>query len=234
MRINKYLADCGVASRRGSEKILLEGRVKVNGKKVDSVNYALKEGDSVSVDGKTVMPSRKKYYIMLHKPKGYVTTLKDELGRKTVMELIDIKARLFPVGRLDYDTEGLLILTNDGALANVLTHPKHKISKTYVARVSGMVKEEERLLLEKGVLIDGKMTLPAAVTVLEGDVHKTKLEITIYQGQNRQVRRMLESLDKPVEFLKRTQIGEIRLGGLSRGQYRDLNKKELEYLMSLK
>lgn len=234
MRINKYLADCGVASRRGSEKILLEGRVKVNGKKVDSVNYALKEGDSVSVDGKTVMPSRKKYYIMLHKPKGYVTTLKDELGRKTVMELIDIKARLFPVGRLDYDTEGLLILTNDGALANVLTHPKHKISKTYVARVSGMVKEEERLLLEKGVLIDGKMTLPAAVTVLEGDVHKTKLEITIYQGQNRQVRRMLESLDKPVEFLKRTQIGEIRLGGLSRGQYRDLNKKELEYLMGLK
>lgn len=149
------------------------------------------------------------------------------------MELIDIKARLFPVGRLDYDTEGLLILTNDGALANVLTHPKHKIAKTYVARVSGMVSEAERVALEKGVELDGKVTLPAVVKILEGDVHKTKLEITLYQGQNRQVRRMLETIEKPVEFLKRTQIGEIRLGGLSRGKYRDLNKKELDYLLGL-
>lgn len=233
MRLNKYLADSGVASRRASEKLVLEGKVKINGKTVTDLTYAVKPTDTISVDGKTAKPKTKKYYIMLHKPKGYVTTSKDELGRKTVMDLINIKARLFPIGRLDYDTEGLLLLTNDGELANVLTHPKHKISKTYVARVSGIFTPKDAETLEKGVVIDGKITSPCIVKIIEGDSHTTRIEITIFEGRNHQIKKMLDCVGKEVEFLKRTQVGEIHLGGLSRGEYRDLNLKEVEYLKSL-
>lgn len=233
MRINKFLADAGVASRRAAETLIKEGRVKINGAAVNNLATDVKDGDTVTFDKKPVKTKNKLYYIMLHKPKGYVTTVSDELGRKTVMDLIDIKARLFPVGRLDYDTEGLLILTNDGNLTNLLTHPKHKVPKTYVARVSGMVKEDELEKLRGGVVIDGKKTQPALVKVLEGDVHTTKLEITITEGKNHQIKKMLEVVGKPVEFLKRTAVGEIRLGGLTRGTYRDLNAKELNYLKTI-
>lgn len=235
MRINKYLAESGLASRRASEEIILAGRVKVNGVTVKGLATDIASDDTVTVDGKQIKPKLKQYYIMLHKPKGYVTTVKDELGRKTVMDLIDIKsARLFPIGRLDYDTEGLLLLTNDGELANKITHPSQRIPKTYVARVSGMVKEAELEQLRNGVVIDGKKTLPAQVIVLEGDVHTTKLELTITEGRNHQIKKMFEAIGKPVEFLKRTMIGEIYLGGLTRGTYRDLNQKELEYLDKLR
>lgn len=233
MRINKFLADAGVASRRAAETLIKEGRVKINGAAVNNLATDVKNVDTVTFDNKPVKTKSKLYYIMLHKPKGYVTTVSDELGRKTVMDLIDIKARLFPVGRLDYDTEGLLILTNDGNLTNLLTHPKHKVPKTYVARVSGMVKEDELEKLRGGVVIDGKKTQPALVKVLEGDVHTTKLEITITEGKNHQIKKMLEVVGKPVEFLKRTAVGEIRLGGLTRGTYRDLNAKELNYLKTI-
>ncbi|HRX13807.1 MAG TPA: pseudouridine synthase [Eubacteriales bacterium] len=233
MRINKYLADCGVASRRSAEQFVKDGRVKVNGKVELSLSTDISERDSVTLDNKTIKPKNKLYYIMLHKPKGFVTTVKDDLGRKTVMDLIDIKARLFPVGRLDYDTEGLLILTNDGNLTNLLTHPSHKITKTYVARVSGMVKEPEIKMLTNGVKVEGKIAKAISATVLEGDVHTTKVEIIISEGRNHQVKNMFEAIGKPVEFLKRTAIGEIRLGGLTRGTYRDLNEKELAYLKTL-
>lgn len=234
MRINKYLAECGVASRRASEELIKKGVVKVNGKTVSDLATDISPTDSVTVEGKPVRIKNKKYYIMLHKPRGYVTTVKDEAGRKTVMELIDIKARLYPIGRLDYDTEGLLLFTNDGDLANRLMHPSHGVSKTYVARVSGRVSAAEVETLKSGMEIDGAKTQPAKVTVLAGDEHKTRLEITIYEGKNHQIRKMLEQIGKPVEFLKRVAVGEIHLGGLTRGTYRDLNKKELDYLLGLK
>lgn len=231
-RLNKYLADCGVGSRRECDKLIADGCVKINGK-IASLGANVEENDSVSVNGRRVTLKTKNYYIMLHKPKGCVTTVKDDLGRKTVMDFIDIKARLFPVGRLDYDTEGLLILTNDGDVANKLTHPKNNVEKVYVARLSGSLTEAERQTLERGVEIDGRKTMPAKVKILAKDEHHTRVEVTITEGRNRQVKKMFESVGKEVEFLKRVAEGELRLGGLQRGKYRFLNDREIEYLKGL-
>lgn len=233
MRLNKYLADCGVDSRRNCDEIIAQGRVKVNGKTVTRLGVDVDpENDSVSLDGRRLRQKRH-VYVMLHKPKGVVCTAKDDKGRKTVLDLVDVKARLFPVGRLDYDTEGLLLLTTDGQLAQTLTHPSHHIPKTYVARIFGELSEEEEKSLEKGVLLDGALTQPASVKVVEKDDRTSRIEITIFEGRNRQVRRMLESVGKDVEFLKRVSVGELRLGGLSRGKYRFLTEKEINYLKSL-
>lgn len=232
MRINKFLAECGVGSRRACDKLIIEGVVTVNGN-VATVGTDVELSDKVCVRGKRVGHNNKTYYIMLHKPKGYVTTVSDELGRKTVMDLVDINARLFPVGRLDYDTEGLLLLTNDGDIANKLTHPANKIDKTYIARLSGKLTQSEVTKLQNGVDIDGKLTAPAEVAILQQDEHHTRVQITIHEGRNRQVKRMFESVGKEVEFLKRVQVGELYLGGLSRGKYRFLTDKELQYLRSL-
>ena len=231
-RLNKYLADCGVGSRRECDKLIADGCVKINGK-IASLGANVEENDSVSVNGRRVTPKTKNYYIMLHKPKGCVTTVKDDLGRKTVRDFVDIKARLFPVGRLDYDTEGLLILTNDGDVANKLTHPKNNVEKVYVARLSGSLTEAERQTLERGVEIDGRKTMPARVKILAKDEHHTRVEVTITEGRNRQVKKMFESVGKEVEFLKRVAEGELRLGGLQRGKYRFLNDREIEYLKGL-
>ncbi len=231
-RLNKYLADCGVGSRRECDKLIADGCVKINGK-IASLGANVEENDSVSVNGRRVAPKTKNYYIMLHKPKGCVTTVKDDLGRKTVMDFVDIKARLFPVGRLDYDTEGLLILTNDGDVANKLTHPKNNVEKVYVARLSGSLTEAERQTLERGVEIYGRKTMPAKVKILAKDEHHTRVEVTITEGRNRQVKKMFESVGKEVEFLKRVAEGELRLGGLQRGKYRFLNDREIEYLKGL-
>ena len=231
-RLNKYLADCGVGSRRECDKLIADGCVKINGK-IASLGANVEENDSVSVNGRRVAPKTKNYYIMLHKPKGCVTTVKDDLGRKTVMDFVDIKARLFPVGRLDYDTEGLLILTNDGDVANKLTHPKNNVEKVYVARLSGSLTEAERQTLERGVEIDGRKTMPAKVKILAKDEHHTRVEVTITEGRNRQVKKMFESVGKEVEFLKRVAEGELRLGGQQRGKYRFLNDREIEYLKGL-
>ena len=231
-RLNKYLADCCVGSRRECDKLIADGCVKINGK-IASLGANVEENDSVSVNGRRVTPKTKNYYIMLHKPKGCVTTVKDDLGRKTVMDFVDIKARLFPVGRLDYDTEGLLILTNDGDVANKLTHPKNNVEKVYVARLSGSLTESERQMLERGVEIDGRKTMPARVKILAKDEHHTRVEVTITEGRNRQVKKMFESVGKEVEFLKRVAEGELRLGGLQRGKYRFLNDREIEYLKGL-
>ena len=233
-RLNKYLASCGVASRRECDKLIESGVVKVNGK-VATLGATVEENDQVTVRGKRVGQKSKLFYIMLHKPKGCVTTVKDEAGRKTVMDFVtDVPARLFPVGRLDYDTEGLLLLTNDGEIANLLTHPKNKVEKTYVARLSGSLSEAERKQLEEGVTIDGAPTAPAKVKILQRDEHHTRVEVTITEGRNHQVKKMFEAVGKEVEFLKRVSVGELHLGGLQRGTYRFLNDKELAYVKSLK
>ena len=232
MRLNKYLADCGVGSRRACDKLIEEGKVKVNDK-VATVTTQVEIGDKVSVNGKRVGAGKKLTYIMLHKPKGCVTTVTDDLGRKTVMDFIDLKTRLYPIGRLDYDTEGLLLMTNDGDMANKLTHPSNEVPKTYVARISGALTLAEKAQLENGVVVDGKKTAPAKVAILEKDEHHTRVEITITEGRNRQIKKMFECVGKEVEFLKRVAIAEIRLGGLQRGKYRFLSEREIDYLKNL-
>ncbi len=234
MRINKFMAECGVASRRACDEMILEGRVKVNGKKIDTPGLEINEfNDAVTLDGRRIMLVSKKYYIMLHKPKGYVTTVKDDKGRKTVMELIKIRSRLYPVGRLDYDTEGLLLLTNDGQLAYALTHPSHEVPKTYIAKIKGKISDTEVRQLRKGVEIDGKMTLPAVVKIIETDDEFSRVEVTIKEGRNHQIKKMFEVVEKEVVFLKRTAIGPLKLGGLGRGEYKNLTSKEIEILKAI-
>ena len=235
IRLNKYMADCGVDSRRGCDKIIQEGRVRVNNKLVNELGFMVNEdNDTVKVDGKKIVLKNKNIYIMLHKPKGFVTTVKDEKERKTVMELVDVKTRVYPVGRLDYDTEGLLLLTNDGDMTYKLTHPKYEVTKKYVARIEGEVTEKDLEQLRKGVEIDGKKTAPAKAKLVEKYDDGCKVELTIHEGRNHQVKKMFEAIGKNVAFLKRTEMGEIHLGGLSRGKWRYLNDKEIAYLKELK
>ncbi|MEG2014743.1 MAG: pseudouridine synthase [Clostridia bacterium] len=235
MRLNKYMADCGVASRRACDKLISDGKVSINGKIVTVLGTIIDENnDNVIVEGQRIKLQTKMYYLMLHKPKGYVTTVSDDLERKTVMEFVkNIPARVYPIGRLDYDTEGLLLLTNDGNLANKLTHPSNEIPKTYVCRISGGLAKAEILNLSNGVVIDGKKTAPARIQVLEADAHNTRVSITITEGRNRQIKKMFEAVGKDVEFLKRVAVGDLHLGGLSRGEYRYLSEDEVNYLMNL-
>lgn len=233
MRINKYLAECGLASRRASEQIITAGRVKLNGKIVTDLATDVSEDDFVTVDGKRAQPIHKHIYLMLNKPKGYITSTNDEKGRKTVMDLLDKKfanKRVFPIGRLDYDTEGLLLLTTDGDLCNRISHPRNDISKTYVAKIENEVSEEELNKLRGGVILDGVKTKRCRITVLEFDGKLTRLEVVISEGRNRQVRRMFESINREVVFLKRVGVGELKLGGLGRGECRELKPNEIDYL----
>ncbi len=239
MRINKYLAECGLASRRNCEAFVLDGRVKVNGKTVRNLATEIDaEFDQVSVDDKPVKPIGKHLYIMLNKPKGYVCTTSDEKQRKTVMDLVAGKypgKRLFPVGRLDYDTEGLLLMTTDGDLSNRLMHPRNEISKTYVAKIEGEVSEAELNKIRAGVELDGVRTKKCKARVVGQenvgeDKLITRIEVVISEGRNRQVRRMFEAINREVVFLKRIAIGEVKLGGLTRGTFRELRDVEVEYL----
>lgn len=234
MRLNKYLAECGVASRRKSEQLILEGRVIVDGKKPDGLAVDVDPDKArVLLDGKIIRPINKHIYLKMNKPKGYVCTTSDEKGRKTVMDLLPEKyrsKRLFPVGRLDYDTEGLLLLTTDGDIAQALSHPAGEVPKTYIAKIEGQITEAELAKLRKGVEIDGVMTKSCKAKVAEKDDNFTRLEITITEGRNRQIRKMLESIGKNTVFLKRVSIGEIRLGGVTRGTVRELRPDELRYL----
>ena len=235
MRIQKYLAGAGVASRRASEKLIAEGRVSVNGKIVREMGVQIDENyDVIEVDGKKVQSSEKKYYIMLNKPVGFVTTVSDDKGRPTVMELVsDISARIYPVGRLDYDTEGLLLLTNDGDLTFKITHPKHDIKKTYVAEVTGNISMETILQLRRGVVVDGYKTSPAEVEVIGATQYGTKIEITIHEGRNRQVRKMFEALGCVVKKLKRTSEAGLNLGHLPSGKWRKLSESEINMLKKI-
>lgn len=235
MRINKYLSSCGVASRRKCDDLIKSGVVKVNGKVLTELGYDVKEDiDQVTVRSKPMKATEQFVYYKLNKPKGYVCTTDDEKNRRTVMDLMrGVKTRIFPVGRLDYDTEGLLILTNDGDISNKIMKPSSEIGKTYVVKIDENISKEEIDILTKGVDIDGYITRDCNVDVFESNSEGTRLEITIFEGKNRQIRKMFEKIEKNITYLKRISIGKIKLGGLSRGEYTTLNKKELDYLRSL-
>ena len=234
-RLQKFLASCGVASRRKCEEIIEAGRVKVNGVTGRLGDKVDDEKDKVELDGKIIEKIQEKYYLMLNKPRGIVATAKDEKGRENVVDLIkmDLDVRVFPVGRLDIDTEGLLLLTNDGEFANRITHPSNNITKTYLARVKGGFVEKNALFtLRKGVKLEDGITKPAKVEIKEFYPDKTTLlEITISEGKNRQVRRMCEAVGHPVCDLMRIAVGDIKLGNLPYGKWRYLKKEEIKRLM---
>ncbi len=233
MRINKFLAECGVASRRQCDKLIEDGAVKINGKTA-LLGQEVNDNDSVTVNGKRIVKDKRKEYYILNKPKGYVCTVSDDKGRKTVMELLPKHAgRVFPIGRLDYDTEGLLLFTNDGDLAFRLTHPKNEIPKTYMAKIEGNITESELDKLRFGVEIDGRMTHRCNAHITDADKESTKVVITITEGRNRQVRKMFEAIGKNVILLKRIKIGDLTLHGLNRGDCRSLTAAEVEYLKFL-
>lgn len=235
MRINKYLALAGVASRRKAEEYITQNRIKVNGKVVNNLSTDIKETDVVYLDNKPIKATNKFVYYKLNKPKGFVTTVSDEKNRKTVMDLLrGVHTRVYPVGRLDYDTEGLLLLTNDGDITNILTKPNSEIEKTYQVHIENNITTDEIKKLTSGVEIDGYTTKPCSVVLESANDKLSKLKITITEGKNRQIRKMFACIDKNVIFLRRIQIGEIRLGGLSRGEYQQLNAKEMRFINSLK
>ncbi len=231
MRLQKYLASCGVASRRKAEEMIAAGLVQVNGQTVREMGTQVTEEDKVTVEGEAVRPEAEKRYILYYKPVGEVTTASDPEGRPTVLDHFrDYPVRLYPVGRLDFDSEGLLILTNDGELTQRLTHPSHEVEKRYIARVSNQVSDEELRLLRSGVSLEGRRTAPAKVSVLRRDPFSTDLLITIHEGRNRQIRRMVEAVGHEVVRLKRVQYGGVALGDLERGQWRELTGEEVRSL----
>ncbi len=235
MRLQKYLALCGVASRRASETLIAEGRVTVNDRTVTEMGTQVDEtSDRITVDGKLVRIQKTMHYLAYHKPIGEVTTVSDPEGRPTVMDKFrDYPVRLFPVGRLDYDSEGLLLLTNDGDLMQHLLHPSHEVPKVYWVKASNQVTDEEVRRLRIGVSLDGVMTSPAEVRVVRREAFDTILLITIHQGRNRQVRRMLEAVGHQVVQLKRIGFASIRLEDLPRGQWRHLTESEVRRLKEL-
>ncbi len=234
MRINKFLADNGIASRRHADALIAAGRVEINGEKA-TLGANVEEGDSVLLDGQPIIVEEKKeVYYLMNKPKGVVCTAADDRGRKTVMELLpESVGRVFPVGRLDYATEGLLILTNDGDLAFRLTHPKTEIPKTYMARIEGTLTEKDLNPIRSGIELDGILTKKCKAHIVETNKAYTKVHITITEGKNRQIRRMFEAIGKNVEFLKRVAIGQLKLKGLDRGKTRPLTEEEVAYLKGL-
>lgn len=234
IRLQKYLSECGIASRRKAEEYIEAGRVKVNSRPAKLGDRVDPKRDKVMFAGRRVVGQKKKMYIMLHKPRGYVTTLSDEKGRKCVSDLVaDAGVRLFPVGRLDRDSEGLLLMTNDGEFANLLTHPSRYVSKVYRVTVRGQVTEEQLDQMAAGILLDGEKTRPCEVHVISKGEDRTVLHFTLYQGKNRQIRRMCEAVGLTVIRLKRTMIAGVKLGMLKPGKWRELNEKEMRHLTSV-
>ena len=230
IRIQKIIADSGFCSRRKAEELIEKGRVKLNGHPVKLGDKAFPVKDDITIDGERIdVPKKKNFlYIMLNKPRGYVTTLSDELDRKCVTELLTgVSERVYPVGRLDRNSEGLLLFTNDGKFANDIMHPSRHISKTYRVTVRPDITDAQLVRLTEGIEIDGKMTLPATVNVLTKEAGRVVLQMVIREGRNRQVRKMCEAVGLEVARLKRTGIGPIKLGMLKPGTYRDLSAEEL-------
>lgn len=231
MRLQKYMASCGVASRRKSEELIAEGKVRVNGNTVTELGFKVEDGDIVEYDGKRIVPEEEKVYIVLNKPSGYVTTADDQFGRKTVLDLVEgVEERIYPVGRLDYDTTGLLILTNDGDFTNKMTHPSYKINKKYIAKVKGIPTEQEMKRFRDGLKIEDYTTAKAKIKLLRQFSDESLVEIEIREGRNRQVRKMCEAIDHPVKSLRRTQVGSLRLGDIQEGEWRYMTDSELEKL----
>ncbi len=225
MRVHKYMAKAGVASRRKSEEMVKEGLVKINDE-IAGIGSMVSETDTVTVNGRVIKLEENMVYLMLNKPLECVTTVDDQFDRKTVMDYIDVPERIYPIGRLDYNTTGLLLLTNDGDLANKIMHPKHQMKKTYVAKIKGTPSEELIRKFETGLLIEDKMTAPANLNVLKPGL----VEVKIHEGRNRQVRKMLEAIGFPVITLKRIKIGKLTLDDLKEGTYRHLTEDEVKYL----
>jgi len=232
MRLNRFLAQTGLASRRKCDKYIKTGRVKINGKTVTDFSYTVNpETDRVEVDHQPVLLPETELFIMLNKPMGYVTTVSDPQGRPTVMELLpDMPYRLYPVGRLDRDTEGLLLFTNSGQMTYHLTHPKYGVEKTYIAEVEGQPAETDLQRLRQGLLLEDGWTAPATVSILQKNTNTTCLQIVIHEGRKRQVRRMCKAIGHPVIALKRTQFGTLSLGDLSPGESRPLTRPEVNQL----
>ncbi|WP_099189270.1 pseudouridine synthase [Tepidibacter mesophilus] len=235
MRLNKYMALCGVASRRKSDELIKNRKVKVNGEIVEELGIDVNENqDIIEVNGKVIIAEQKNIYVIINKPEGYVTTVKDQFNRKTVLDLVkDIDERIYPIGRLDYETSGLLILTNDGNLTYRLTHPKHEVVKTYLARLKLVPDKIKIKQFESGLKIDDYVTAPAEFKIIKKDENQSICEIKIHEGKNRQVRKMCKAIGHPVLSLKRISIGNIELGNLKIGEYRNLSQKEINYLKSL-
>lgn len=233
-RLQKYLANCGVASRRKCEEYILQGKVKVNGEIVTELGTKINpEKDIIEFENKKVKENTKHVYILLNKPIGYVTTADDQFGRDTVLDLVKVKERIVPVGRLDMYTSGALILTNDGDFVYKITHPKHEIEKTYTVTLKGIVQNGEIEQLRQGVQIEDYITKPAKVKILKTDVEKdiSRLEIIIHEGKNRQVRKMCEAVGRKVLALHRSKIGNIGVKDLELGKWRYLTSKEVEGLL---
>lgn len=232
-RLQKVLSQAGIASRREAEKIILANRVKVNGKVINQLGTKVDPAkDNISIDGKKVQKQKKVYYLF-YKPRGVITTLSDPQGRKSIIDYVkNLSEKVFPVGRLDYNTEGLLLLTNDGELSQLLTHPKNHVKKTYRVSVVGIVKEEVLDKLRIGIKLEDGMTAEAMVNLIEyiHEKNLTVFDITIYEGRNRQVRRMCDAIGHPVRYLKRTKFANMTLSGLKRGSMRELLAEEVKKL----
>ena len=235
IRINKYIAQSGLCSRRKAEELIRDGLVEINGNKVVELATMVDEKkDAVTVDGQKITLAEEKVYYMLNKPKGVVTSLSDDRDRRSVADLLgDMDRRVFPVGRLDYDSEGLLLLTNDGDMTYKLTHPKFEIPKTYIVKVEGEIKESELAVLRAGVVIDGERYGKCKAKLVKFENGMSKIEMTIYEGKNREIRKMFDAIGKSVQFLKRTNFAGLRLGGLKRGEMRPLKDYEVDYLKRL-
>lgn len=235
IRLNKFLAQAGVASRREVDKMIAEGRIKVNGQVVQVLGCKIDdEKDRVEVDGKRVEREEGLVYLMLNKPPGYLVTLKDNFQRPTIQQLLpSLRQRIFPVGRLDYDSSGLLLLTNDGELAYRLTHPRFKVPKIYLVKVKSEPDPSDRARLEKGIYIDGKKTAPAKIAQIRGDQKKSLFKIEIFEGRKREVKRMFQAIGHKVLQLQRTNFGGLKLGSLKAGKWRYLTRKEIDSLKKL-
>lgn len=231
VRLQKMLADCGVASRRKAEEMISAGEIKVNGVTARIGDKVDPQKDKVSVKGKPLDTHVKEVYIMLHKPRGYITTMSDEMDRKCVAELVrDVPERIYPVGRLDRESEGLLLLTNDGEFANAMTHPSLHIPKTYRVTIRPSISEDQLTQIAVGIVIDGRKTAPARVNVISQEAGRVVLEIVLYEGRNRQIRKMCEQLGLEVARLKRVAVGQLKLGMLQPGAWRPLTSDEVKKL----
>ncbi len=233
MRLNKFLASCGVASRRDCDELIKQGKVSVNGV-IASLGMEVDEDDEVCVDGNKVALKKNEYYI-LNKPKGYLSTVSDDKGRKTVLDLMPANVgRIYPVGRLDYDSEGLLILTTDGELAQRLTHPSNEVPKTYLVKIEGTMTEADLNPIRSGIEIEGGyVTKKCKAHIVQTHRDYTKIHITITEGKNREIRKMFAAIGREVQLLKRIKVGDLTLRGLDRGAWRKLSKQEVAYLNSL-
>jgi len=232
IRLNKFLSQAGIASRREADRLITEGRIKINSQVIQELGYKIDDQkDRIEIDGREVRQEQTPIYLMLNKPKGYLATLKDTFGRPTVMNLLsNLKKRVFPVGRLDYDSEGLLLFTNDGELTYRLTHPRYNIKKTYLVKVKGKPDSAKLTKLKKGVFLDGKKTAPAKVTLLESNPRRSLLRVEIHEGRKREVRRMFEFIGYRVFKLVRVDFAGLKIGKLKSGTWRFLRQQEIKKL----